>query len=775
MVLDKKGRVRYMIDSVDRYMFDDNTLKQIADRRREIQAIRDDSSGNKADRIKAVQDRKLGEPKQLSLATHVERSGNTIIIRDGNKELLRVTGKNAYTDKAKQLADTLSNIYADMHGRVQQTLVENGYKKIGHRDNYFPHFTLQREGLNGALDYLHAEDLPVAIAGLTETFSPSKPWARNLLQRMGDSTDYNAVRGFAGYLNSVSDVIFMTPVIQRVRQLESIVRTGGDEDSRANNANSALVQWLHEYANGLANKKSALDRSVEALFGRQIYQILPKISGIAGATYVVGNISSALTNFAPLFQAMGQMNPKYIAKGIFDTSSDTGEFSDGIQNAIPFLTNRLTEIDQINLNLGEQAKAKGMKIMTALMNGVDQFTATAVARAKYYELMDSGYSQEDAIRETDAFCTDLFAERSKGSKPNLFNSRVLSPFTQFQLEPFNQLWHWSDIHDRNMQKEYERILRRNNGVIDGIDFSKMENQFNRMGVAWKDIAAILGRMISMSVFGLLMRGLRGSDATWNPLGMAQDAYAGYQRGGASGFMESVMGNIEDNAPFVSTMTGSSPVPIINVAQNIGEELTEDWNGEASLMDNMLGVAGNIPSAALYAVPAGSQVRKSVEGVKAYRAGGNYTDAGNLRYPIEQNAGNLMRSVLFGRSAVAPRNYQWGKDVIQGSDVGDYQTATERGVDKMDAYNFFLHDYNSQAKVSDTTKAAAVMTSNLDEREQDIIADVLGIKLPSEQRLQRDLEKYRKETEKKHNKGKIKDDTYNRRMTAIDYYMELLNP
>ena len=39
-------------------------------------------------------------------------------------------------------------------------------------------------------------------------------------------------------------------------------------------------------------------------------------------------------------------------------------------------------------------------------------------------------------------------------------------------------------------REYERILKQNNGVMDRIDYGKMENHINRMGVAWRDISSL---------------------------------------------------------------------------------------------------------------------------------------------------------------------------------------------------------------------------------------------------------------------------------------------
>jgi hypothetical protein len=61
--------------------------------------------------------------------------------------------------------------------------------------------------------------LPTEISGMTDIFKPGKPWFKNFQQRYGDQTDYDAVQGFAGYLEGIGRVIFLTDDIQRIDSL----------------------------------------------------------------------------------------------------------------------------------------------------------------------------------------------------------------------------------------------------------------------------------------------------------------------------------------------------------------------------------------------------------------------------------------------------------------------------------------------------------------------------------------------------------------------------
>jgi len=779
MVLDRKGRVRYMADQQSLLLFSDDVLKKAAERARKINEIRNDSKPNKDERIKAVQKSGTG-PEETMGVYHLEKNGDHYsIVNENGNAVFEMDGENAYSDKAVQLADTLSAIYGSMYDSVQSTLVENGYAPIGHIENYFPHFTQAREGVAGMIDYLKSEDLPVGIAGLTPDFSPGKPWARNLLTRLGDKTDYNAVRGFEGYLNGVSDVIYMTPVIQRFRQLESALRTGmaskTSEEGPVNEANTNFIRWLHDYTNQLANKKPMVDRGVEETFGRKVYTLPTKLSGLIGTAYIGANVRTALTNMASFAQGAGQLAPKWIGRGLFNTAtSDQSEFGDDFRNVCTFLINRQSQAEEVALNMGDKFRQRGEKILFGLMEAVDNFSTETIARAKYYQLtQEEGLSSEDALREVSKWCVKLFAERSKGSRATIFNSKVMSPLTQFQIEPFNQLWHWSDIHNENIRSEYRRILRENGGTLDGVDWSNVENQVNKVSVSAKDLKKILGRLIALSVYGMIMRVLTGADATWNPAGIISDMVNGARKNGAEGAGKAVRKNIMDNIPF------SSLVEMIGSAIGLGDD---EFGSTTSIPIPALSavntaisaIKGGTPESylegATYFIPGGGQLRKTAKGVGALVREGSYNKNGKLRYPIDQTPGNAIRAAVFGTSAVAPNGYEYG-NVLSEKQTGAYQTAVDQGVDKHDAYDFLMNQYQADSKAYEL---ASLATSDLDDADMRIMAEILGIDVGKgdiKKQAVKEVREQIKSVEKKHKKGTIKDDTYEKRIADYEAFLE----
>ena len=64
-----------------------------------------------------------------------------------------------------------------------------------------------------------------------------------------------------------------------------------------------IVTWLDDYTNLLAGKKAFSDRSWENDFGREMYAVANWFSKRVSSNLILGNLSTALTNFIPLFQA----------------------------------------------------------------------------------------------------------------------------------------------------------------------------------------------------------------------------------------------------------------------------------------------------------------------------------------------------------------------------------------------------------------------------------------------------------------------------------------
>ena len=161
-----------------------------------------------------------------------------------NKETL-VTGPQVdqYISDNKLDYDKLSNaveefrtIYDELIVETNKILKEQGYKEIEYRKGYFPHFQEEKpqskfaklaEKMGFKID---KNQLPTDIAGMTEIFKPGRTYFKNAQQRLGKTTDYNALKGFDNYIRGAADLIFHTEDIQKLRALETVIRTQYTDD-----------------------------------------------------------------------------------------------------------------------------------------------------------------------------------------------------------------------------------------------------------------------------------------------------------------------------------------------------------------------------------------------------------------------------------------------------------------------------------------------------------------------------------------------------------------
>ena len=308
---------------------------------------------------------------------------------------------------------------------------------------------------------MSAEDLPTDINGLTEFNRPGKSYFASANTRTGLQTTYDAITGIDGYLEGVSNVIYHTESIQRYRALTRLIRENfGREHGYDNmdlmtdeeladrikdiqdNKLSKYVAWLDEQANSIAGKKGALDRSVERMFGRRIYTALNTLKSQVGSNMTGFNVRSAMTNFASAIQGMSKTQKLAFAKGTISTINNIIN-NDGMIDKSDFLTRRFGS-DSLAMKPWQKLSKAGQ----VFMEGTDYFTANQIWRSKYFENLQKGMSEEQAIRNADDFAARIMGDRSKGSTAELFNSKTLGFLSQFQLEVNNQ---WSSlIHDNKI-------------------------------------------------------------------------------------------------------------------------------------------------------------------------------------------------------------------------------------------------------------------------------------------------------------------------------------
>ena len=700
-VLDGKSRILYTSDKQSSTRYDE----KFRDRVRRAW----DTKGLSGLAVKP----RSGKPMRLAV------EGNKVTVYSAAGEVVAEieNGTKPNMEAVMATVDAMRTFYEQAYHEIMIARLENGYPPPGYIENYFPHMGRTYDGVEGFMDALMSNDLPTSINGLTGMFSPGQPWNANLQQRIGNFTEFDAVRGFNRYVESAGDTIFHTPVIQRLRQLERAVREqgtaalGGEDAKR----NSAFASWLHEYANEWANKKASLDRELESALGREVYKVSDWMTSLVGGSAVGGSISSAMSNMVGALTGYAQVDVKYVPAAIIRTVSHglNKQEDDGFIEKIPFLTRRFVDNEKILLQKVDKFKDSAGKAMYYAFSAVDRFAAESVARAKYEECIQEGMTEAQAVKATDDMLIKNFSDRGKGQNARVYNIKWIKPIVQFTNEVQNQLYHFRDINRAEIERKLQKLEREAGGAI---EFD--EDSLKKLTGGAEGIKKKIGYLVLLSLWGIITRWIMGQDQTWNPAGMAVDAVKDYKEGGFKQALKGAAESAADNLPFVSIATGGGRIPLTSNLSYVTDALGAILSGEADSLSNADWIKG-----ATAMVPGGGQLRKTLTGLDALNAGGYYTADGKLRYPVTKK--DAARVALFGPSAAAPRNYDWG-DTLSKDETEQYRQMVDGGMEEETVFDIMLA-YGDGSNKAQRALAVATVAEDLPKKEFDLMMEVLGIK------------------------------------------------
>lgn len=605
-------------------------------------------------------------------------------------------------------------IYDDMYNRICDSLIENGMwdSVPGYLKNYAPHFTLDkpdtalmRVRFALGLGKDSSLNLPTDLAGITDDFKPGKKWFGNLLHREGEITDYDAVAGFDRYVETASDVIFLTNSVQNLRALEDALRYRlSDEGTKAkineirNNPTldglqrhqqieqaydpnqdnvsklyaqkkqgmGGYVSNLHEYINNLAGKKARADRGWEEMIGRQMYTVAKNIEGRVAANMIAMNPGSWITNFIPITQAGGEVSTANLIKAMRDTVKSAVK-DDGFTDGSVFLTNR--EGTQF---LDRTLTHKISDIAGMPMEAIDHFTSNVVTRAKYLQNIQNGMDVQEAFDNADTFAANLMADRSKGAQPTAFNSvnPVRKVFTMFQLEVNNQLSYLF----KDLPRAKQSVPK----------------------LAWAYTKVFTGAYL----FNAVYHQLTGRDSAFDPISMVGDAFdldpleliaeafglgddddKDKKKKSGVDIALDLGENVAEQIPFVGGLIGGGRVPISSAFPDFGKLKEEYENGYDKKRIALDAAKSAANSAAYLLLPfGGGALKRTAEGAATVYAGGSYSLDKNgekiLQFPqYGQSPRDWAQAMLFGKSSLQGAQ-EWADDDYQSLNADETKAFDE---------------------------------------------------------------------------------------------------
>lgn len=568
--------------------------------------------------------------------------------------------------------------YQESYDKAARVLADAGYAIPGYIKNYMPHIGKQIDvfDLDAFVAWFQkggADTLPTTISGLTHLFKPGRPFFANFQRRTGVKTEYDAVRGFNGYLRGVGNVIHLTESIQRLRQLENGIRRHykSEADTQIYNKKTAsgsdsyiaegigkdptqltnFVAYLKEFTNVIAGKKLGMDRSLgDSLLGRGVYKLLDGAKRRAGANMVGANISTALTNFIPLTQSLATTKTTAMLKGMGKTIQNI-VLPDNLASESQFLTRRFGGAQDIQTSKTKKAWQGTKDAVNFLFEQVDEFVASSIVRGKYYEMIDNGMSHKGAIAYADEYANKLMAGRSVGDKPLLFESKILGPLTQFQLEVNNQVKFLTKDMKRISSEEKKNLALM---IIKLFVYSFAYNEINEL---------ITGRKPALDPVG-------------TTIDLIEDVSTERKEAGAAAW--EFIDSLADQVPYISVLTGGGRIPAASGLPSLEGILTgKDDLGEAAIDFGLT-----------YITPFGGiQARKTYKGIDAIRKEGRYTKDERLMYPVKTDTANTAKGALFGTTGLRENtpyyNNLWKP--LSDKQTADYEDLVAKGMDNYEAY------------------------------------------------------------------------------------------
>ena len=414
--------------------------------------------------------------------------------------------------KVENAVAKYKSMFDQFYDAINDFLVAHGYEPIGFIKGYAPHIqpennqnllnkSLQAMGIN-----TDVTRLPSSIAGLTADYRPNKRWNPYFLQRTSDITQYDIASAYESYVDYMSDVLYHTDDIMRVRQAANYFRrtyapdeirenlawaeelryrstddkaaflrdhdvisktsamTPGDisqamdeyvdklyEDITRTTKYSEFVSYLDNYANILAGKQSMADRGWEYSSGRTILNLGNKLVRAFGRAQVAGNLSSALNQTAQLPQIYAELGTKNTVQAIADIWSGKLRRARWAQES-DFLTGK-KGIDYLVTDPADMV----VSTMFKPAEFMDGFVSTVAVRGKYLQEIQAGKSEQEAMKAADAWGKSVMGSRAKGSRPLTFEAKnpVAQMVNVFQVEAINSWEHLT----QDLPRDFRAIER----------------------------------------------------------------------------------------------------------------------------------------------------------------------------------------------------------------------------------------------------------------------------------------------------------------------------
>lgn len=615
--------------------------------------------------------------------------------------------------KVEEASKVIKQILDEIHPKVNQALVRNGYRPMGKLDNYSPHFEEQLTGIQNMLrrvgiykptsvrfsyeDTAETEsyeprvpgELPTAIAGRTEEFRGRHKWSGNIKKRTGFHTDYNIYTALESYLPNMYDIIYLTDGVSHLRAYENQIRyetasmdiQQSYENILAEESTDPITkqQQIEELfkatqgfddtaskaqrfakrdtpANNLSGYVTWLRRYTDTVAGKKSIEDRCMEYTLGRTSYK--NVSSVFNRIAANMVTTFSSS----ATNLIPLAWQTGEVSpkhlasalmDTAKNAVS--SDGFADMSDFLVNRrggGTNLNTSAFGRAVDKLQVVDEFTAQVVTRAYYKQGLSRGMSHLEALDFANQRAGDLMADRNKTQLPLMFQSSnpVQKALTLFQVEVNNNVQHI--FHDLPKRAAEEGVAK----VCGGLAVSFL---------------AVAGfNKLFEEVFGYMPEHF--SPVDWIVQFLDLDKEDDEEKDTLYQDLLELVGNVADAAPVVSNFTGGGRIPLTSAIP--GGSPKEAMNSLVNILDPdtswderwiELIDEWTKPLATLALPGFGNQLRKTLLGLYTMKQGGQYGANKNgdivLKYAVDpDNPWSWIQAVFSGRSALPQAQDYYGK-------------------------------------------------------------------------------------------------------------------
>ena len=419
------------------------------------------------------------------------------------------------------------------------------------------------------------------------------------------------------------------------------------------NGLTQFVGFVQEHANRLAGKTDPFQRLVndtEPSLGSKFLGATGRaLMKQAALSKIVGNINSVVAQTASLPALFSTTNPKALIQA-FKLKNRKAILQKSDALALRYADDNLTDDTKFEKTM----KTAGIP-MEVVERGVIEYTFLA----KYNQAINNGLSDADAVRYAERFINDTVTLRDQISTPRAYNRLWSASFLQFTREVTQQ--------NRYVWNQMSNKQRMALAVNTAIAYSVIEALTgNKPGVdPLGTLIEIVGDWLSggddddkdNSVQAKLERTIQkvaGQAVTAVPIATAVVNTATTKDDRKKLFgKESNLGRYDGTIPVVDL-----PRKLIDTKGKLDEaakarEDGDDDKAEAKTKDAMYNILGQLP--------AGSQLKKTIQGIAAAHSGEVKDGKGETKVEFEKdNPFNLVQGALFGKNALIPVQVEEGK-------------------------------------------------------------------------------------------------------------------